>query len=322
MRKEYYLKSPVIASSGLLGFSGEGWWFHKLIIFLTLNFPWVTFQTKTVTANKREGNLKEGEKNPKCVSINPWPFKAYAVNNISLTNKGIKAYIDDWRKLKGEVHLSIMTIEKDKKQRMADLRKLVYFLQKYLKDNKADKVILHYNVFCPNTGENVAKYFSILKEEIIFLKKKLEIDLFLKVGWDFPVDIAKDLEEFVDGFDAINTIPFNKIAPYKQKRYFKKGENVNYISPLDKHQDSFKIKGRGGVSGRPLRYFALRWIRDARKAGITKYIIGGGGILRPIHVFKFKVAGANAISPGSIVFLRPHHLIPVILTAKLIFKKY
>jgi len=54
---------------------------------------------------------------------------------------------------------------------------------------------------------------------------------------------------------------------------------------LDKYQYEFKVKRSWGNFGKSHKTYALRWIRKARKAGVTLPIIGGGGILWPWHVY-------------------------------------
>jgi dihydroorotate dehydrogenase len=95
---------------------------------------------------------------------------------------------------------------------------------------------------------------------------------------------------------------------------------TTYPSPLEKEQYRLNVKGPGGVSGNPIRKYALAWIKGAREYGISKPIIGGGGILWPWHVYQFRNAGANAISLGSISFLRPWCMLVCVLTAKFAFR--
>jgi dihydroorotate dehydrogenase len=74
-------------------------------------------------------------------------------------------------------------------------------------------------------------------------------------------------------------------------------------SPLSKLD--LPIPGAGGLSGAPLLPLVLQQIRELRKAGFTKHINGGGGILYARDVKEMYEAGANSISIGSVAFLNP-----------------
>lgn len=335
MENTHYFQSPVIASSGLMGIVGEGYAYHKILKFFlpnTFSFEGVTFQNKTITAYKREGNMKLSEKDgitpinfyPKCIYVNI--RKKYCVNNVSLSNPGIYAVLNmgELQKIEGELHLSIMLVSTTPKERKNEVIYIVAALVPELKNFKASKIFLHYNVSCPNTGHDSQKLFlDNFKEEHAFLKL-LKLPIFLKVGWDFPIDVALELQKscMISGIDAINSIPFDQLRDNVKIGYFKLHRNGYYISPLDKYQESFNVKGRGGVSGDPIRQFALDWIREAREKGFILPITGGGGILSSSHVYEFKEAGATAISIGSIAFLCPWNLSSVVETAFKVFEHH
>lgn len=335
MKKQNHFDSPVIASSGMMGFYGEGYPYHKIFRFLfpfLFSFRWITFQSKTATADERVGNMElksDGvtpvEFNPKCISENL--IKGVGVNNVSLSNMGIFKLLQKgiWQEMTKEIHLSVMLLGVTSKERTEEAIVIRDVFILYKSEFEAKKIFLHWNISCPNTGHDAQNAFieSFMDEYNIL--SQIGWPIIVKVAWDFPYNIAKKLNdlECIYGFDAINTIPFDAI-PYEDKgKYFKYEKFFyakSYISPLDKYQEIFKFKGRGGVSGKPIRKYALKWIIGARANGINKPIIGGGGILNPYNVWQFKKAGATAISPGSITFLRPWNLLPVTLTAKFLFR--
>jgi dihydroorotate dehydrogenase len=335
MKKDNYFKSPVIASSGLMGIVGEGYKYHKILKILLsvlFSFKWITFQMKTMTTWKRNGNMKLSKKDgitpvdfhPHCIYANLW--KGYGVNNVSLSNPGVEAILKKGilQKKEGELHLSVMFLLKDLKERIVEVNIFVAILKAELKKFKAKKIFLHWNVSCPNTGHNAKRSFLESFNQDYKILKELGLPIILKVGWNFPIDVLLKLQEekMIFGIDAINTIPFNELPSITKRRYFKRNRSGHFISPLDKYQHEFNVKGRGGVSGNPIRPYALKWIKKSRKAGITLPIIGGGGILWPWHVYQFKKAGATAISPGSVAFLRPFNMLFITLTALLIFRKH
>ncbi len=337
MKKHHYFAKPVIAASGSLGFMGEGYKHYLLLNILTLGLfglilrNWVTFQSKTSTATKRIGNAQLASDGyslekmfPKCVGLNFW--KGWMVNNFSLSGPGLGPILRQGKlyKIKGELHLSIMLVGDTAEERTGEARLIVLLLKENLHKFSASKIFLNWNISCPNTGHNALANFleSFIPEYAIL--SQLELPIIVKVGWQFPIEVALRLQElkYIYGFTAINTILFNELPDFVKEKYFKKDKQFGHrVSPLDKHQDQFLIKGRGGVSGHPIRPYALAWIREARRMGITKPIIGGGGIMNPYNVWQFKKAGANAISLGSCISLRLWNLPFIILTAKVLFRK-
>jgi dihydroorotate dehydrogenase len=217
-----------------------------------------------------------------------------------------------------------MLIGKTTKERQKEADYIVYLLQRHLYKFKSSRIFINWNISCPNTGHDAQADFINSFEEEYKILSRLGLPILVKVGWQFPIDIAKKLQElqFIYGFVAINTIPFNELPRYTKEKYFKKDKEGEFVSPLDKYQDEFNVKGRGGVSGHPIRYFALAWIKNARKAGITKPIIGGGGIMNLYNVWEFKKAGATAIALGSGVSLRFWNLPLIIWAARVFFKEH
>lgn len=336
MKKEQYFSKPVIAASGVLGFSGEGYWHYKLMNIFTFGLfgyilrNWITFQSKTTTAFANKGNAElanDGyslkEKMPNCVAVNF--IKGFMVNNFSLSGPGLEFFLKNglWVNFTGEFHISVMLIGKTAEERIVEAEHIVMLLQKYLYTLKASKIFLNWNISCPNTGHDVLKNFLNTFNPEYEILSRLKLPILVKVGWNFPIDVARKLQEleWIKGFVAINTIPFNELPGFTKKKYFTKDEDGEYVSPLDKYQDSFYVKGRGGVSGHPERKFSLSWITKARQGGIIKPIIGGGGIMNPFNVWQYKNAGATLISIGTAVSLRFWNLPLIILVANVLFKR-
>jgi dihydroorotate dehydrogenase len=248
------------------------------------------------------------------------------VNNFSLSCPGLEFLLkqEKWYQFTDEIHLSIMLIGKTNEERLKEAEHIVMLLRKNLYRFKTSKIFLNWNISCPNIGHDAQFDFLISFGDEYKILSSLKLPIIVKVGWQFPIHVVKKLQEFqyIYGFAAINTIPFNNLPDVTKKRYFKKDKNGNFISPLDKYQNVFNVKGRGGVSGNPIRKYSLAWIEKARKEGITKPIIGGGGIMNPYNVWQFKKAGATIVSLGTCVSLRFYWLPFIILTAKILFKKY
>ena len=336
-KKENYFSKAIIASSGVLGFFGEGYRHYKIFNILTLGFfgymlrNWVVFQSKTSTALPNLGNAELADDGyslkkamPNCVKFNFW--KGWMVNNFSLSGPGLEFLLEygDWNKITGELHLSIMLTGNTSNERRHQAWHIYYLIRDHEKKFRTSKIFINWNISCPNTGHDAQTDFLNSFESEYAILSLLKLPIIVKVGWQFPIDVIKKLEEleYIYGFAAINTIPFNEFVELPENKYFPKDKNGKYISPLDKYQDSFRIKGRGGVSGNPIRPLALAWIKKARDYGIKKPIIGGGGIMNPYHVWQFKKSGATAISLGSCVTLRCFFLPFIILTANVLFRKH
>jgi len=337
MKRNSYFESPVIAASGVLGFTGEGYKHYKILNILTLGLfnyilkNCIVFQSKTTTAFANKGNAllaKDGfslkRMRPSCVATNVW--RGYMVNNFSLTGPGLEFFLKQgkWLEINREFHLSIMLIGKTIEERKIEAEYIVSLLQRYIYKFKCAWIFLNWNISCPNTGHDAQTDFINSFEEEYKILSKLRLPILVKVGWQFPISIAKKLQklEFIYGFVAINTIPFNELLIDTKTKYFKKDKNGEFISPLDQYQDTFNVKGRGGVSGHPIRPYALAWIIEAREAGIKKPIIGGGGIMNPYNVWQFKKAGATAIALGSGISLRFWNLPLIIWAANIFFKEH
>lgn len=337
MKKNHYFSKPVIAASGVLGFFGEGYFHYKIFNILSLGLfryilkNFVTFQSKTTTALQNDGNAELNKNGyslkrifPNCVAKNFW--KGWMVNIFGLSGLGLEFLLDQgfWYEIKGELHLSIYLDGKTSEERIEKAKYIVILLQKNLHKFKASKIFLNWNKSCPNTGhkEKIDFFNSFMPEYQILSELKLPI--LVKVDWQFPIDIALKIQELplIYGFVAINSIPFDELPDSAKKKYFKKDGNGNYVSPLAKYQDSFKVKGNGGVSGHPIREFSIDWIIRAINGGISKPIIGSGGIMNFLNVFSFWRAGATAFSIGTCVSLRFWNLPLIILTGKILFRKH
>lgn len=340
MKKNHCFESPVIAASGVLGFAGEGYKHYKIFNILTFGLfnyilkNCIVFQSKTTTAFANKGNAELAQDGfslkrmmPNCVATNVW--KGWMVNNFSLSGPGLEFFLKQgvWHEITKEFHLSIMLIGKTAEERKKEALHIVSLLRwdvYKFKAYRSARIFLNWNISCPNTGHEAQADFLNSFEEEYQILSRLGLPILVKVGWQFPVEVAKKLQKFqyIYGFVAINTIPFNEL-PYKTKqKYFKIDGDGGFISPLDKYQDTFNVKGRGGVSGHPIREYALEWIKKARKAGIKKPIIGGGGIMNPYNVWQFKKAGATAIALGSGISLRLWNLSLIVWAANIFFKEH
>ena len=173
-------------------------------------------------------------------------------------------------------------------------------------------IALQINI-CPNTGhkkeeliKEVPSWFDALAE--------LEIPLVAKLSSAMSVKHAKCISDHsaCSALLVSNTLRWDGELPDRVKiRTFGTLE-----SPLRKRGFS----GGGAYSGKWLLPFTEAWIMRARKAGIKKPIVGGGGVLSPRGVWRLKRASADAIAIASISILRPWMFLPVVFTAHLLYE--
>jgi dihydroorotate dehydrogenase len=257
-----------MASSGALGYDGNGWKWEWLWKWTGLLDPKLfTSVTKTITLKPTEGNLRW---------FNPWRCVRFipdgVVNAVSLSNIGL----DQWIKRYGyrldllEIPLVVSifgTIEES------------VILARQL--NCLDLVGLEINVSCPNFGP-----CRIMDTpEIIGLceavKKATRHPIIIKISvMHDAVNIAKRLIGIAEAI-SINSVPW-KIA-FPEKR-----------SPLED-------LGGGGVSGKAAQPFT--WSLIGNLAEATSIPVIGPSVWEFKDIHRLRQIGAKAISFGS-VFLR------------------
>lgn len=269
-------KVDFLVASGALGFWGKGYWWEQPFRWTGLLRPSeFTIILKTLTFKAKKGNLRWYA--PwKCVRL--IPDGGGAVNAVGLTNPGywawLKHYLDYPNSLnpKYKIIASINPFTTAQANEMADDFNMVKEL-----------VALEVNLSCPNTEQiSVYNYMHILRA----VKRKSEHPVIAKMSWD-SLYMCPELEEYVDAFDAINTVPWTNLYMEKQ-------------SPLKKYGLE------GGVSGRPIKPLAREAVRRMRQdLKITKPIISGGGIDSVEEVFIRKDLGAEAFSIGTLFLTKP-----------------
>ena len=319
---------PAWAGSGALGFWGEGYRFHRLYDILCMGMfcpEKLTLTAKTTTLYPRrgktygeEGNMELSENGispkhlfPDCIKIGMHGFLGgYALNAVGLAGLGAKELLarDQWQNLRAPFFLSFMSLEKGDKA-IEEMRAFKDLLKAHLPFFHAP-VGLQINLSCPNAGVDLD---AAAREAITALDifSELGIPLVLKFNTLISVEVVCKICEHpaCDAIIISNTIPWGKEEkkiPWT-KLFGNKGE-----SPLARY-------GGGGLSGAPLLPLICDWIKAARKAGITKPINAGGGILHPRDVDRVKAAGADGISVASALMLRPWRLSRIIGRAHEVF---
>lgn len=320
---------PAWLGSGASGFFGEGYWFHLPyeILFGSCFCPdEFTFVAKTTTLDPRlgttpgkDGNMQLADDGvspkhwfPDCIKAGVRGFLGgYMLNSVGLPGEGARWLLDQgkWQGLRSPSFLSFMSL----KDGDAAIDEAVVFrdlLGAYLHGFCA-AVGLQINVSCPNANQDLeaaARKATMLLD--VFAS--LGVPLMVKLNALTPVEVACKIAEHpaCDAILVSNTIPWGSEGTgIMWSRFF----GTKGVSPLRKEY------GGGGLSGAPLLPLVCDWIKAAKKAGITKPINAGGGILCAADVDRVKEAGADGISIATAVALRPWRLRSILDRAEKVF---
>ncbi len=308
--------------SGLRNFDGKGYPYHRYLRPLGLTYDGSTFVSKTAVLESRRGKeygepgnmrlLSDGMTPadfwPDCIYMNfrSWIYGA-AANAVGLSGPGLKKLLEKgiWYKIPEPFFISLASTALTKHKRLDELQQMVDQIERYLPFPAPFAIQL--NITCPNVDHGHQGEADIVDEsrQALAILRQLEscpnvshsIALIPKINVNFPVGVAMAIAEDpnCDGLCNSNTIPWDEVPERDRLRLFGVTE-----SPLKK-----RGYPSGGVSGSYLLDHLVSWIWNARKAGLTKPIIAGGGILRPSDVDSLAEVGASAIAVGSVSMLRP-----------------
>ncbi len=292
---------PVWGASGVTGFFGEGYPFHRIFRPFGLNFKGMTFVAKTTSLPPRKGNMPLREDGitprhlkPQCIVVNLW--RGIGLNAVSLSGPGAKALFEDgrWQKRTRPFFLSFAAVRATKEERFLELKGFLSLLKTWLRE--FDVIIgLQLNFSCPNTG--VEEFFVEEIKEFLTEASVLNIPLVVKLSVLVPPSVAKTIAEHpaCDALSVSNTIPWGALPEkIKWKELF-----GSEVSPLAQF-------GGGGLSGKPLFPLVVAWLIAAKNVErIQKPICAGGGILSKKEIATLRRYGADAVSLGSVAFLRP-----------------
>ncbi len=305
---------PVWGASGVQGFWGEGYPFHRYyrIMFPGLfTFKNVTFVAKTITLNPNPGNMPlypDGttprEFRPRCIVAN---FRAGAMlNAVGLSNLGARFYLDDgrWQARTKPFVLSFMAIGKTRQERMYELRNFISLLKTYLPNFKAS-IALQINWSCPNVKHDLRELLAEVLEGLE-IASTLDIPTIPKFNALIPPELAVEFSEshLCDAICVSNTVPWGELSD----RIDWKGLFESTTSPLAKY--GF---GNGGLSGSPITGIVRDWVaRYSELDGRVPLNVGGG--IMSIHdadqLAEWKCA--QSIFIGTAAPLRPWRLRSII----------
>ena len=305
----------VVNASGARGFFGEGYPFHRFWRPLGLQYDGSTFVAKTTTLNPRLrpdlnlGNmplradgLTPVEFKPACIKGRLW--QGITLNAVGLSGPGAERLLQDgrWQNRGKPFFLSFMGMG-DRQQRLGELRQFVELMSKH-QHQFHSRFGLKINFSCPNVGLKPAELVEEIGEALT-IAAPLDIPLVPKLNAAVPVEPVVEVAR-PPAFDArciSNTIPWGHLSEsINWGRLW--GTRKKVASPLLQHSPLAHLGG-GGMSGPPLLPIVCNWIRRARAAGLTKPIIGGGGIISRDGIDRMIEAGADCISLGTVSIVRP-----------------
>ncbi|MEK7519865.1 MAG: hypothetical protein AAB581_01280 [Patescibacteria group bacterium] len=311
---------PVWTASGTLGFYGEGYPYQHLL-YKTLgwcDFRGVTLVAKTVTLEPRKGNMRLNKDGslplwplvPACIVVRPRHMAA--LNAVGLSNCGAAAHIGDgrWQDMEKPYALSFMSVAETREERMNELRKFVELVLTHLLPSLRVPICLQLNYSCPNTGHAVAELAQEVAEALS-IAASLNIPLMPKFNILLPVEVVQRISEHpaCDAICVSNTIPWGALP-----------EQIDWKKIFGTDKSPLAHLGGGGLSGKPVFWPLWRWlVHLMQEGGITKKIHAGGGILEPRGVYELSQVHVDSVFLGSVSFLRPDQVRPIIDYAHLVY---
>lgn len=290
----------VFGGAGVQGFFDEGYWFHRFWKPFGLDFTGMTFVAKTATFLPRQGNMPLTRDSytpkslfPSCIKIHF--LRGVMLNAVGLSNPGLYPLLckEKWQRRTSPFMISLMSVADSSQQRLEQLHAMIRTLRWRIKDFSAP-FGLQLNLSCPNVGHNLPE---LIDESAKTLKIAGELGVPLMPKYSIasaPIPAIMELNSHpkCDAICVSNTLPFG-------------WQGIDWKRVWGSKKSPLAELGGGGLSGRVLIPLVCDWIKRLREAGFEKPINGGGGILHPGDVKRFRDAGASSVFLGSIASLRP-----------------
>jgi dihydroorotate dehydrogenase len=191
--------------------------------------------------------------------------------------------------------VSFMSVAPTSSERIHEAKLFFEKLQKLIRQCGVMNLGLQINVSCPNVG-HVLSELMLEVEHTLDLASDLGIPVLVKVNALLRPGEAIRLTDHpaCDGLIVSNSIPWGGLGDkIPWRKLF--GTDVSPLANI----------GGGGLSGAPLLRIVGEWITAAKRLGVKKPIVGGGGILSTDDASYMLDCGADAIEIGSVSILRP-----------------
>lgn len=272
------MKNPVMVASGTFGYGQE---YQQYFDIGRLG----AVVTKSLSLEVRRGN-----KPPRLVET-----PAGLLNAIGLQNVGIESYLRDKAPfLRAHKATIVANIYGHSPDEYAQLARRI--------DREGAGDAIEANLSCPNVHDAkqargatmVSQSPEAIREYTAAVRAETKLPLFIKLTpniMDIREPAAAAEEAGADGLTLINTL-LGMAIDAKTRR--PKLSNIV-----------------GGLSGPAIRPVAVKMVWDAARA-VKIPIIGTGGICTPDDAVEFLLAGATAVSVGSITFRQPDAAVRII----------
>lgn len=247
-------------------------------------------------------NLAPRDLAPRCVVVK---FRhGVTLNSVGLSGPGAFVALRVLRSAMatGKVRrafVSFMSVADTPEKRLAEAEAFSNIFHDFCLSVGTDNIGLQVNFSCPNvslpTGELVAEVGNILSA--FRESSDFGVPILAKFSAATPVEgvvEAVERSRDCDGVSVSNTIPWGKLPA-----------RIDWRGLFGSNESPLKDLGGGGLSGAPLLPIVRDWIFEARKLGLSKAIIGGGGILCRADADSVLDAGADAVELGTVAMLRP-----------------
>jgi dihydroorotate dehydrogenase (NAD+) catalytic subunit len=275
------LKTPIICASGTFGYGEE---LKNLVNFKNIG----AITTKTITLHSREGNPA-----PRI-----YETEYGVINSIGLQNPGIDGFLEE--KFPALLKLPVKLIISCGGFSQPDYEEIVTRLE-----SKKEIEAFEINLSCPNL--KMKKMFSQDKELTYSLVKSLRSltikTLIIKITPEVTdiVEIAKAAQD--GGADALSLV----------NTFFALSINIETRKP-------YLGSVYGGYSGRAIKPLALFKVWQVYQS-VQIPIIGGGGIENTNDAVEFFLAGATAVSIGTINLVYPNRAAQILSGIKQYMKR-
>ncbi len=295
--------------SGVRGFFGEGYLYHKFLRPFGLRFKGSMFMSKTTTLNKQIGNMPmkaDGitpkEFKPRCIKVD---FRNRVVlNAVALSGPGAQALFEmkRWQELTKPFGQSFMSIRPSRQDRLLELSEFLKMLAHFKPSYRAP-IVFQQNFTCPNSDHvyTIDEMVDEALESMAMVRASFsDMPQVPKFNIEMPVSGANKIaaSPYCDALCVSNTVKWGNLPDKIDWKSFFDGTGISPLAHL----------GGGGLSGAPLLVLVMDWLSQAIVARYPKPIVAGGGILEPDHATLLLMNGAAAISVGSMSILAPWNM--------------
>ncbi|MBU0624896.1 hypothetical protein KKF05_00980 [Patescibacteria group bacterium] len=293
----------VLDGSGVRGFFGDGYPYHRYSRRFGLDFTGSTFVAKTASLIRRTGYLlyhQDGttplERFPKCIVIKP--FQGLVLNAVGLSNPGIEKLLADgrWQARPEPFFISVIPIFDQPEWRLQEFVDLMRAIAMRRAEFRA-RFGLQINLSCANAGFDISQLIEEAQNLLAVASHFLpDVPLMPKFSVETPAELILPItaDENCHALCVSNALRWGALH-----------DRINWRELFGSDRSPLELYGGGALSGAPLLPLVIDWVTKARALGIHQPINAGGGVLSINDAQALFEAGADSIFFGSIAMLRP-----------------